>query len=94
MDKLLTLIKNNSKKITIVGILIIILVILIVLTIAIIKENEKQKYVVYNGKNLSESKYPGYKEKIIDVPLTVVGIPIKVFNIKTIIYFRNMYFSY
>ena len=64
MDKLLTLIKNNSKKITIVGILIIILVILIVLTIAIIKENEKQKYVVYNGKNLSESKYPGYKEKI------------------------------
>ena len=64
MDKLLTLIKNNSKKIAIAGILIIILVILIVLTIVIIKENEKQKYVVYNGKNLSESKYPGYKEKI------------------------------
>ena len=48
MDKLLTLIKNNSKKITIVGILIIILVILIVLTIAIIKENEKQKSWLYH----------------------------------------------
>ena len=53
MDKLLTLIKNNSKKITIVGILIIILVILIVLTIAIIKENENAEEI------------EAYEEKII-----------------------------
>lgn len=64
MNELLNLINNNSKKIKIVGILCLIIIILIFLTIAIIKENKKQKYVIYNGKNLSESKYPGYKEKI------------------------------
>ena len=29
-----------------------------------IQENKKQKYVEYDGENLSESKYPGYKEMI------------------------------
>ena len=34
------------------------------LIFAFVKENQKQKYVVYNGKNLNEDKYPGYKELI------------------------------
>ena len=41
------------------------LYILIAILISIyLKEKDKQKYVEYNGKNLSESKYPGYKELI------------------------------
>ncbi len=59
------IIKNNQKKIKIIGILIISIILLIMVLVAIFKEQSKQKYIGYNGKNLKESKYPGYK-KLID----------------------------
>ena len=65
---LLTNIKNiirkNPKKVTLISGTFVIIILLIILVNMFIQENKKQKYVEYNGKNLSESKYPGYKEKI------------------------------
>ena len=52
-------IKNNKKILKIISLIILLLIIL-----TIINEKSKQKYIIYDGKNLSESKYPGYKELI------------------------------
>ena len=58
------IIRKNPKKVAIIcGILVIIILSIILINIYI-QESKKQKYVEYNGKNLSESKYPGYKEMI------------------------------
>lgn len=56
-------IPKNTKIILVIALISIIIFIFIV-SVIIIKENKKQKYVVYNGKNLNENKYPGYKELI------------------------------
>ena len=56
--------KKNHKKIKIISTAILIFVLIIILIFALIKEQSKQKYVVYNGENLNESKYPGYKNLI------------------------------
>ncbi len=57
-------IKNNKKILKIISLIILLLIILTIITITIINEKSKQKYIIYDGKNLSESKYPGYKELI------------------------------
>ena len=44
--------------------IILILIIICLFVFIFLKESQKQKYVEYNGENLSESKYPGYKELI------------------------------
>ena len=64
INNLIINIKNNPKKILIISIILIILVLIIILTCIIIQEGKKQKYVEYNGKNLSEKEYPGYKQLI------------------------------
>ena len=58
------LIINNKNKIEIIGILIISIILLIIIIVNVCKIQSKQKYVVYNGKNLNERKYPEYKEMI------------------------------
>lgn len=64
INNLIIAIKNNPRRVMLVcGILIAIIIIIIIISI-ISAENNKQKYVIYNGNNLSENKYPGYKELI------------------------------
>ena len=43
---------------------LILLIIIVVLIAVLINIPKKQKYVLYDGENLDESKYPGYKELI------------------------------
>ena len=64
ISKFKNLITNIPKPVKIIVPIIIILILITCLIFAFVKENQKQKYVVYNGKNLNEDKYPGYKELI------------------------------
>ena len=57
-------VKKLPKKLKIIIVVALVVILLSCLVIIFIKENQKQKYVEYNGKNLNESKYPGYKELI------------------------------
>lgn len=57
--------QSNRKILIEIGIsTILILMVVIVLTCLFINREKSQKYVVYNGKNIKESKYPGYQELI------------------------------
>ena len=72
INKINNLIKNVKKvinsiplRVKIVAIIALIVIIAITATIVIIKiEESKQKYEIYDGSNLDEEQYPGYKEKI------------------------------
>ena len=59
-----TTLKNIPKKAKIISVLVIVLIVLCCFIFVWIAESQKQKYVEYDGKNLKESKYPGYKELI------------------------------
>ena len=59
-----SIIHKNPKKVKIIFFALIIIILIAILISIYLKEKDKQKYVEYNGKNLSESKYPGYKEMI------------------------------
>ena len=59
-----SIIQKNPKKVKIIFFALIIIILIAILISIYLKEKDKQKYVEYNGKNLSESKYPGYKELI------------------------------
>lgn len=61
---ILNFLKTHIKQIKVLGILIAIIIFITLSITIMIKESEKQKYVVYNGKNINEKKYPGYKEQI------------------------------
>ena len=56
--------QKNHKKVKLISAILLIIIILCILIVALIEESKKQKYVEYDGENLSESKYPGYKELI------------------------------
>ena len=57
--------KNKRNRKIYVGIcLILILIVVIVLICIYINKEKPQKYVVYDGENIKESKYPGYQELI------------------------------
>ncbi len=58
------IIREIPIKVKIIFIAIIILTLICWGIIIAIKESQKQKYVEYNGENLKESKYSGYKELI------------------------------
>ncbi len=62
--KIIKNIISNPKKLRIACSLILILLLIILLFFILLEENKKQKYIEYNGKNLNESQYPGYKELI------------------------------
>ena len=62
--KLIDIVKKNPEKtIKIVAIILLIIAIIIGLSV-IFKTEQKQKYVEYDGKNINEVRYPGYKELI------------------------------
>ena len=62
--KIGTTLNNIPKKAKIISVLVIVLIVLCCFIFLWITESQKQKYVEYDGKNLKESKYPGYKELI------------------------------
>ena len=68
INKCITNIKNGMhkipKKVKVIMIVLFIVLLIIGLVVTIIVESKKQKYEEYTGKNLNESKYPGYKERI------------------------------
>lgn len=58
-------IKSIPIKVKIISIIILVLIVAIALiSIIVINQKSKQKYVMYDETNISESKYPGYKELI------------------------------
>ena len=71
LEKINNLIKNVKQVIKSIPIrikvaaviLLIILIAIITITIIVTEEN-KQKYEIYDGTNLDENEYPGYKELI------------------------------
>ena len=67
MKNLKYALKSMPIKIKIIA-LIILVILVALISIAIIRairiDESKQKYEVYDGTNLDESKYPGYKELI------------------------------
>ena len=62
--KAVKLIKENPKKVRNFIIAVVVLIIISIGVQMIIEESRKQKYVEYDGENLNEAKYPGYKELI------------------------------
>lgn len=57
-------IKKNPEMIAKIIAVILIIIAIIFGIKYLIKESKKQKYIEYNGDNLNESKYPGYKDEI------------------------------
>lgn len=72
LEKISNLIKNVKQtassippRIKIVAAIIILIIVIAIIVFAIIRvEESKQKYELYDGTNLDEEKYPGYKELI------------------------------
>ncbi len=62
IGKIVKIIKENPKKVKDFVIAIVVLIIISIGVQMIVEEAKKQKYVVYDGENLNEAKYPGYKE--------------------------------
>ena len=62
--KIVNICKENPKKVKSFCIAVIVLIIISLLASFIVEESKKQKYITYNGENLNEAKYPGYKELI------------------------------
>ncbi len=58
------IIKKIPTKAKIIIVVILVFILIGWLIFAVIEESQKQKYVEYDGENLNESKYPGYKELI------------------------------
>ena len=56
--------RKIPKKVKKIFLSILLLIIIFVLIFVLIKEANKQKYEIYDGKNLNEEKYPGVKELI------------------------------
>ena len=64
IGKIKNKLKENYKKIRLISIILLIIIIICIFITVLVEENKKQKYVEYDGENLNESKYPGYKELI------------------------------
>ena len=62
--KIIKTFKENPKKVRNFVIAVVVLIIISILTSILVEESKKQKYVEYDGENLNEAKYPGYKELI------------------------------
>ena len=58
------IISRIPKKAKIAIVVILVLILISFLIFVWIRESQKQKYEQYDGENLNESKYPGYKERI------------------------------
>ena len=62
--RILSFCKENPKKVRDLCISLIVLIVICIGVSMLVEESRKQKYVIYDGKNLNEEKYPGYKELI------------------------------
>ena len=62
--KVVKICRENPKKIKTLFIAVVVLIIISIVVQMIVEEARRQKYEVYNGENLNETKYPGYKELI------------------------------
>ena len=62
--KIIKLCKENPKKVRNFIIAVVVLIIISIGVQMIVEKSRRQKYVVYDGENLNEAKYPGYKELI------------------------------
>ena len=60
-------IKRMPRKLKIIASILLILILIIIIFSIYLQEESKQKYIEYNGNNLKESKYPGYKELIYEL---------------------------
>lgn len=60
--KFIKICKENPKKVRNFVIAVVVLIIISLGVQMIVEEARRQKYVVYDGENLNEAKYPGYKE--------------------------------
>ena len=56
--------KENPKKVRSLCVSIIVLIVICIGVSKLVEESKKQKYVIYDGENLNETKYPGYRERI------------------------------
>ena len=63
-NNLIKTIKRMPRKVKIIASILLILILIIIIFSIYLQEESKQKYIEYNGNNLKESKYPGYKELI------------------------------
>ena len=61
--KLRNKLKNPKEVLKILTIIFLIIAVIIGM-VFLSKEEKKQKYIEYNGKNINEIRYPGYKELI------------------------------
>ena len=62
--KIVKVCRENPKKVRNFCISIVVLIIISLIVSILVEESKKQKYVIYDGENLNETKYPGYKELI------------------------------
>ena len=58
------IISRIPKKVKTAIVVILVLILITSLIFVWIRESQKQKYEQYDGENLNENKYPGYKERI------------------------------
>lgn len=70
LNKLKYMIKSIPIGIKILTAIILIIIIAVISISFIIVEASKQKYEIYDGTNLDEDKYPGYKELIDNLQAT------------------------
>lgn len=65
IKKLQNFVNAIPSKIKIIFLVVLVIIILVTIILSIIiNEKSKQKYVLYDGTNISETKYPHYKELI------------------------------
>ncbi len=62
--KIVKTIRKHPKKVRNFIIAVVVLIIISIVVSFLVEESKKQKYVEYDGENLNEAKYPGYKELI------------------------------
>lgn len=68
--KVINYTQTNPKKVSLILSVLVFIIIIIIVLITIFSNTNietSQKYVEYNGKNLDENKYPGYKSLMDDL---------------------------
>ena len=64
IEKIVSLVRKNPQVFVKIIACILILIGIIISIVVLVKESKKQKYVEYDGTNINEARYPGYKELI------------------------------
>lgn len=64
IEKIVSLVRKNPQVFVKIIACILILIGIIISIVVLVEESKKQKYVEYDGTNINEARYPGYKELI------------------------------